>query len=122
MRCFRAVSASFSILCQGNGNWPSATRFGQRHFEGGGGVVIGLDARPLCAYSKSFRSTNNTKKWSDLFKRDYLRVATLGKAENSFRACPIYPSNVFLPENFGSVQVMFVPNVAETETNGPAVV
>jgi hypothetical protein len=61
---------------------------------------------------------------SGLFKRAYLRVATLDKAENSFRACGIYPFNphVFSPEDFGPAQVSFVPNTAEKETNGSAAI
>jgi hypothetical protein len=57
-----------------------------------------------------------------LFKRAYLRVATLDKAENSFRACGIYPFNphVFSPEDLGPAQVSFVSNTAEKEINGPA--
>jgi hypothetical protein len=59
-----------------------------------------------------------------LFKRAYLRVATLNKAENSFRACGIYPFNphVFSPEDFGPAQVSFVPNIAEKETNGSSAI
>jgi hypothetical protein len=55
-----------------------------------------------------------------LFKRAYLRVATLNKAENSFRACGIHPFNphVFSPEDFGPAQVSFVSNIAQKETNG----
>jgi hypothetical protein len=59
-----------------------------------------------------------------LFKRAYLRVATLDKAENSFRACRCYPFNphIFSPEDFGPAQVSFVPNTAEKETNGSAAI
>jgi hypothetical protein len=61
---------------------------------------------------------------ADLFKRAYLRVATLDKAENSFRACGSYPFNphVFSPEDFGPAQVSFVPNIAEKETNRSAAI
>jgi hypothetical protein len=59
-----------------------------------------------------------------LFKRAYLRVATLDKPENSFRACGLHPFNphVFSPEDFGPPQVSFVPNIAEKETNGSAAI
>jgi hypothetical protein len=59
-----------------------------------------------------------------LFTRAYLRVATLDKAENSFRACGIYSFNphVFSPEDFGPAQVSFVPNIAEKETNCSAAI
>jgi hypothetical protein len=61
---------------------------------------------------------------ADLFKRVYLRVATLDKAENSFRTCGIYPFNphVFSPEDFGPAQVSFVPNITEKQTDGPAAI
>jgi hypothetical protein len=59
-----------------------------------------------------------------LFKRAYLRVATLDKAENSFRDSGIYPFNphVFFPEDFGPAQVSFVPNIAEKQTYGSNVI
>jgi hypothetical protein len=59
-----------------------------------------------------------------LIKRAYLRVATLDKVGNSFRACGIYPFNphVFSSEDFGPAQVSFVPNTAENETNDSAAI
>jgi hypothetical protein len=59
-----------------------------------------------------------------LFKRAYERVATLDKAENSFRACGIYPLNphVFSPEDFDPARVSFVPNISEKGTNGATAV
>jgi hypothetical protein len=59
-----------------------------------------------------------------IFKRAYLRVATLDKAENSFRACGIYPykSHVFSPEDFGPAQVSFLPNTEEkTKTDATVI-
>jgi hypothetical protein len=49
----------------------------------------------------------------------YLRVAKLDKAENSLRACGIYPfnSHVFWPEDFDPTQGSFLPNIAAKETN-----
>jgi hypothetical protein len=50
-------------------------------------------------------------------------VATLDKAENSFRACGIYPFNphVFSPEDFSPAQVSFLPNIEAKQTIGATV-
>ena len=58
-----------------------------------------------------------------LFKRACLRMATLDKAENNFRVCGIYPFNphVFPPEDFGPVQVSFLPNIEAKERIGATV-
>jgi hypothetical protein len=64
------------------------------------------------------------KNIAGVFKRAYVREATLDKAENSFRACGIYLFNphVISPEDFGPAQVSFLPNIEAKETIGATVV
>jgi hypothetical protein len=59
-----------------------------------------------------------------IFKRAYWRVATLDKAQNSFRDCGIYPynSHVFSPKDFGPAQVSFLPNTEEKTTTDATVI
>jgi hypothetical protein len=51
---------------------------------------------------KHANQTVTLRNVAGLFKRAYLRVAVLDKAENTFRACGVYPFNphVFSSEDF----------------------
>jgi hypothetical protein len=55
------------------------------------------------------------RNFAGLFKRSYLREATHNKAEISFTASAISPSNPYVlsSENFGPAQVSFVSNISE---------
>jgi hypothetical protein len=54
---------------------------------------------------------------ADLFKRDYLSIAALNKALDSFRTCGICSFNphVSSPEGFALGQVSFLSNTAKKE-------
>ena len=85
-----------------------------------GAPAIGLLAKMWCFFFYRGNRPVTQRNAAGLLKRAYLRVVTLDTAENSFRACGIYPFNppLFSPGDFGTVQVSFLPNRTPNETSG----